>query len=254
LAINLGFSVGPAVGGFVALYLGYRWLFVIDACTSFAAAAMLFFYLPRPADRARRSNNDILGDKSMSAYRDIRYLFFILMVTLYAVCFFQMFVSLPQYFSKICNYNEDTIGLLLAFNGLLVVIIEMPLIAALEKKKRIFPFIISGSFCIPFAFAAVLFGQGMMLWALVYILIITFSEIFAMPFMMNYALSRPRKERQGQYSALYSMAYGIAMIAAPLLGLGIAGKYGFEIMFYFFMTIGTVAGLGFIFLNKRTTV
>ena len=28
MAINLGFSVGPAAGGFIALYFGYKWLFV----------------------------------------------------------------------------------------------------------------------------------------------------------------------------------------------------------------------------------
>src|SRR6185369_1507267 len=28
LAINLGFSVGPAIGGVIALHLGYKWLFV----------------------------------------------------------------------------------------------------------------------------------------------------------------------------------------------------------------------------------
>jgi ABC-type antimicrobial peptide transport system permease subunit len=55
------------------------------------------------------------------------------------------------------------------------------------------------------------------------------AEIFAMPFMMNYAISRPLKERQGQYSALYSMSFGIANITAPILGLGIADKYGFVI-------------------------
>ena len=50
LAINLGFSLGPAAGGFIALYLGYKWLFIIDALTSLAAALMLYIYLPRYKD------------------------------------------------------------------------------------------------------------------------------------------------------------------------------------------------------------
>ena len=250
LAINLGFSVGPAAGGFIALYLGYKWLFVIDSCTSIAAAAMLFFYLPKPVIALNRSESKVLSDRSTSAYRDLRYLFFILMVACYAICFFQLFVSVPQYFSQVCKYDEDTIGLFLAFNGLLVVLIEMPLMAALENKKQIFSFIIVGALCVPLAFAVLHFGHGMIFWAIIYTIIITFSEIFSMPFMMNYSLSRPRKERQGQYSALYSIAYGIAMIAAPSLGLGIAGKYGFDTMFYFFIGLGTIAALGFSLMNR----
>ncbi|MEI7670362.1 MAG: MFS transporter, partial [Pseudomonadota bacterium] len=212
LAVNLGFSVGPAVGGFVALYLGYKWLFVIDACTSFAAAIMLYLYLPRKKTELNRHKNEVLADSKTSAYRDFRYLFFILLVALYGICFFQLFASMPQYFNRICKYNEDTIGLLLALNGLLVVIIEMPLITMLEKKKKIFPFIITGVFCLPFSFAILRISEGMMLMAIIYTLFITMSEIFAMPFMLNYAIYRPRKERQGQYTALYSISYGLANI------------------------------------------
>ncbi len=251
LAINLGFSVGPAVGGFVALYLGYKWLFVIDACTSFAAAIMLYLYLPRKKPELNRHKNEVLADSSTSAYRDYRYLIFILLVALYGICFFQLFASMPQYFNTVCHYNEDTIGLLLALNGLLVVIIEMPLITILEKKKKIFPFIIIGVICLPVSFALLQVGHGLMLFAILYTLMITMSEIFAMPFMFNYAISRPRKERQGQYSALYSISYGIANIAAPVIGLGIAGKFGFDNMFLFFIAASILVAIGFCLLSKN---
>ena len=50
--------------------------------------------------------------------------------------------------------------------------------------------------------------------------------------------------------ALYSIAYGIANILAPSLGLGIAGKYGFDTMFYFFIALSVVTAIGFSILNK----
>lgn len=251
LAVNLGFSVGPAAGGFIALYLGYKWLFVIDAATSFAAAIMLYFYLPKQNPELHANKSTTTDDKSLSAYRDVPYLFFILLVAFYGICFFQLFASIPQYFSKACHYNEDTIGLLLAFNGLLVVIIEMPLVAALEKNRKMFRFIIAGTLCIPAALTLLLFGKGMMIWAILYTLIITMSEIFAMPFMMNHALSRPSKDRQGQYSALYSIAFGLSNIAAPLLGLGIADQYGFDAMFYFFIGLSLFTAFGFLLLKQK---
>ena len=255
LAINLGFSVGPAIGGVIALYLGYKWLFAIDAFTSFGAAALLWFYLPKHTSEKNRHQHPVLQDSRTSAYRDGKYLFFILMVALYGICFFQLFASIPQYFSNVCHYNEDTIGLLLAFNGLLVVLIEMPLITRLEKKKKkIFRYVISGTLCIPVSFFILQNGQQMIVWALVYTLIITLSEIFAMPFMMNHALNASPKERQGQYMALYSIAYGIANILAPSLGLGIAGKYGFDTMFYFFIGLSLVTAMGFALLNKKRKV
>jgi len=254
LAINLGFSIGPAIGGFIALYLGYHLLFLIDALTSFAAAGMLFYNLPRQITEKNRHESAVLKDSSTSAYRDYRYLSFILLVALYGMCFFQLFASVPQFYNRVCHYNEDTIGLLLALNGLIVVVIEMPLISYLQKSKDIFTFIIAGVLCVPVAFGILQFGNCAMIAAIVYTLFLTMSEIFSMPFMMNYALSRPRKERQGQYSALYSIAYGIANIAAPSLGLGIASKYGFGLMFDFFMVLSTAVAIGFVFLKRKTRV
>lgn len=91
----------------------------------------------------------------------------------------------------------------------------------------------------------------MILPAIVYTVIITLSEIYAMPFMMNYSLSRPAKERQGQYSALYSIAYGISNIVAPVLGLGIANRYGFNSMFYFLIALSLLTAIGFIWLGNK---
>jgi len=251
LAVNLGFSVGPAVGGFIALYLGYKLLFVIDAITSVAAAGLLFMYLPKKELEQSKVTSAEIKDSSPSAYRDIPYLVFILLVALYGVCFFQLFASIPQYFDTVCNYSEDTIGLLLGLNGLLVVLIEMPLVTYLEKERKLFRYIIIGVLCLPVSFAILKFGEGMLLPAIAYTVIITLSEIYAMPFMMNYSLSRPKKERQGQYSALYSIAYGVSNIVAPVLGLGLANRYGFNTMFYVLIGLSILAAIGFILLSNK---
>lgn len=252
LAVNLGFSVGPAVGGFVAVNLGYTWLFVIDASTSVLAALMLMVYLPRKKVELKKSDHAVLNDVSTSAYRDWKYLLFIVGVAIYATCFFQIFASVPQYFNKVCHYNEDVIGLLLAFNGLLVVLIEMPLMMILEKNQRNFTYILVGVLCLPISFLILKFGAGLLITAILYTVVITFSEIFAMPFMMNYSLSRPKKERQGQYSALYSIAYGIANIAAPSVGLGIAAAYGFDNMFNFIILLSGLLAFGFYWLKQNS--
>jgi MFS family permease len=134
LAVNLGFSVGPAIGGFVAVHLGYYWLFVIDAFTSIAAGIMLFFVLPKTNSLHQERKSEQSKTKSLSAYKDKEYLKFIFFVAIYGIVFFQIFASVPQYFNRELNYSEDLIGLLMAFNGLLVVLIEMPIVGILEKK------------------------------------------------------------------------------------------------------------------------
>jgi predicted MFS family arabinose efflux permease len=251
LAINLGFSIGPAAGGFIAAYMGYKWLFALDSITTTLTAVMLWIYLPRKSEETPVKGSLSAAGKSGSAYRDFPYLFFVVLVAFYGMCFFQLFASIPQYFDKVCHYSESTIGLLLALNGLLVVVIEMPLVSVLEKYGKIFPFIIAGVLCIPVSLFILWLGGSNMIAAVVYTLIITMSEIFAMPFMMNYSLSRGGKERQGQYAALYSISYGIANIFAPLLGLGIAGSLGFDAMLWAFIVLSGLTAVGFVVLKNH---
>jgi predicted MFS family arabinose efflux permease len=245
LAVNLGFSVGPAAGGFIALLIGYKWLFALDALTSFAAAGLLFIYLPKsPPDKKSRKDHVKLAP-TRSAYRDFAYLFFILLVALYGTIFFQIFASIPQYFSHVLHYTEDTIGLLMALNGAIVVVAEMPIVLLLEKKKRTFRYIIIGTLLLPLCFGVLSVGGPAIHFSLIYVLFITFSEILAMPFMMNHALSRGTEDRRGQYSALYSMGFGLATITAPTIGLGIADRWGFNTLFTVLISSSIVLALLF---------
>ncbi len=76
LAANVGFTIGPAVGGFIAFYFGYKLLFVIDALTSFSAAWLLYTRLPAKVAEHEDARKAVLADASSSAYRDGPFLVF----------------------------------------------------------------------------------------------------------------------------------------------------------------------------------
>ncbi len=252
LAINLGFSVGPAIGGFIAFHAGYSWLFIVDTITSLGAAALLYFYLPH--DVAAHPKTRKMATSSvapLSAYKDKTYLLFIILVAAYGVCFFQIFTSIPQYLSKVGKHNEDVIGLLMALNGFIVVLIEMPLITQLQKQNRPFFYIILGAVCVPVSLVFLLLGGQYIVLAISYILIISFSEILAMPFMMNFSISRAGSSSLGQYTALYAMAWGVSNILAPVAGLQVAALIGFDAMFLFIIILSVAVAAGFFFLNKK---
>lgn len=251
LAINLGFSVAPPLGGFIAFYLGYKPLMIIDAATSILAGVILVTNVKRKSPQNIEQKPIETPVKSKSAYRDFEYLFFILFVSIYGICFFQIFASVPQYLDKVWHYDSIEIGLILLLNGSLVVLIEMPLMVVFEKHTRIFKFITLGALCTPVSLAILLAGQGVAIIVVLYTLIITLSEILAMPFMMNFTLSRPKQDRQGEYAALYSVAFGIANIMAPIAGLKIAEAYGFNNMFYLMIGLGLISTVGFWILKKR---
>src|SRR5690606_5211982 len=78
MAINLGFSIGPAIGGVVAA-LSYKWLFIADGVTCIAAGIFFYFYF-RSQQGHRPSTNNVPEQTipvSKSPYRDAWYILFI---------------------------------------------------------------------------------------------------------------------------------------------------------------------------------
>ncbi|MBL8009878.1 MAG: MFS transporter, partial [Flavobacteriales bacterium] len=96
LAINLGFSLGPAIGGFIIATWSYEGLFWVDALTCIAAAAILITGLPRA--QAQNDNSAARTTRNGSPYRDGPFLFFLLSTVLICIPFLQYFSSIPLFY------------------------------------------------------------------------------------------------------------------------------------------------------------
>lgn len=247
-AANIGFAIGPAMGGIVAGLAGYRYVFIIDAISSFAALVILVQYIGKSKpedvmdekDTFSNSENDTLTTDTISAYKDTRYIIFICLVALYGFLFFQIFSSFPVYWATSWHWSEERIGLLLALNGLIVVLIEMPFMRKVEHIKSYYKMMSAGAVMLVLGYITILGDSPSLLAAISLIVLFSFSEILAMPFMTNYALSRPKAARRGQYMALYTMAYGLSLSLASLGSLSSAEKIGFQITY----SIATILSIG----------
>lgn len=226
LAINLGFSTGPALGGFLIYTYGYDSLFWVDGITSIASMFLLLFIL-RPKKQINE-NMETDATPKQSAYNDKTYLIFIGGIILFSFTFLQYFSTLPYYFSKDYALSEEYIGLLLGFNGLVVFLIEMPLVFYLESLKRdIERYIIGGAIFLFLSFSTLLLGHHVsLLW--IAMVLMSISEVLAFPFANTYALNRSRRGSIGQYMALYTIAFSVAHIFAHNAGFQLIRSIGFH--------------------------
>lgn len=252
LAINLGFAVGPAAGGLLAHRYGYEWLFWIDGTTCILAGFTLRFLLKEK--RRKRSSEEkeeqkVAKAQVLSAYRDPHYLFFILVTCLGGIVFMQLFSTVPVFFRQELHYSEATIGALMAMNGGLIFLIEMPMVFILEKKYPSLLIIAGGVFLIGACY--LLLNLGFMAAVILGIVAITIGEIMNFPFANSYAMSYAPPARLGEYSGLYTMAFSLAHLLAPLLGMLIAENLGFSILWYFAFGLGVLLLPGYQFLKKK---
>lgn len=231
LAINLGWAVGLAVGGFLA-ELNYEYLFWVDGFTNISAAVLIWMFLKPVVIKTAPKEVKKEVRNSVPAYRDKQFLYFILFTTIFAACFFQLFTNLPVYFRKDLHLSEGFIGFIMSINGVMIAILEMVFVYKMEGKRRNISLISLGVFFVGVSFLSLNLPGLTGLYVLFMISIVTVGEIFAMPFMNTYWITRTQAHNRGQYAALYTMAWSAAQTLGPMGAAAIADHRGFHFLWW----------------------
>ena len=112
-------------------------------------------------------------------------------------------------------------------------------IFSLEGKRSSLHFISSGVLLISFAFLLLnLPSINYGLVALLSMVILTFGEILAMPFMNAYWIGRSVQNNRGQYAALYSVAWACAQTVGPFAGSLVAEHAGYKTLWFIIGSVG----------------
>jgi len=250
LAVNLGWAVGGSIGGLLAS-VNYELLFWVDGITNISAALLLFSFLKPKITITHKVETTEEVPQALSAYKDRTYLWYIVLVTLYGFCFFKLFTTIPKYFRDDLFLNERFIGLLMAVNGIIIVLLEMVLIFTLEKKNKNMYYVFIGTIMCALSYLFLLIpGEGMFI-AFCMIVIISFGEILSMPFMNTFWTLRSNDKNRGQYAALVTMAWGVAQTTGPFFCAALVQATNFKVLFVLLGLVLLVTAFGFLKLDKK---
>ena len=248
LAINLGFSAGPAVGGLIIVSLSYGALFWIDGITC-ALAGLLLLKVLHPKKTKTLDSIEIKNPKS--AYRDVPYIIFLLSMVLFGVAFLQYFSTIPLYYKDVHMLSEDKIGLIMAMNGILICIIEMPLVKWLEDSSfKIISLILFGGILTALSFI-VLNLTGWVGILIIGMLLMTIGEMISFPFSNAFAMQRAKRGNQGEYMALYSITFALSHIIGHNSGMQLIDNFGFDFTWNV-MTIVMVVSIFILVILKKS--
>jgi len=248
LAINIGFSAGPAVGGLIIATIGYSGLFWVDGITCLLAAALLLLLLH---PKKTRESDTTVNEAPVSVYSDRPYWIFFAAMVLCSFIFVQYFSTVPLYYNEIHALSENQIGLLMGMNGLLIFVLEMPLIRYLELKGRSkIHNMMLGFLLVTLSFLILNFTDwpGILIIGMI---LMTFGEMIIFPFSNAWALERAKHGKQGEYMAIYSIAFSFAHIFAHNSGMRSVSSFGYEITWFGASFIGLLGILLFLFLKNR---
>ncbi len=253
LAVNLGFAAGPALGGLIIMNMGYHGLFWADGITCIIAIT-IFAILVKEKKAVIEEKVYELETKPKSVFDDKIFWIFLFVCFATAMIFFQIFSTLPLYHHEKYGLTEFQTGLLMTLNGLLIFILEMPIVSYFERKKTSkIKLILYGSLMMAMSFYVLLMAN----WAgilVISILFITFGEMFIFPFSNSFALSRAPKGQEGKYMALFTMSFSLAHIGNSKIGMELISRFGYNFNWIFMGSVGMIAVLGCLYLLKLLAI
>ena len=228
LAVNLGLTAGPALGGIIIMSIGYNGLFWVDGATCILSILIFALLVKEKKNPVNPEKLNLENTPVTSVFKDKIFWIFLFVCFITAILFFQLFTTLPLYHHERFGLTEFQSGLLLSLNGILIFFFEMPIVSIFERKKTHKLQIITwGSLLMAISFFILLINT----WAgilVISILFITFGEMFIFPFSNSFALSRAPKGHEGRYMALFTMSFSLAHIVSSKTGMDIISHFGYQ--------------------------
>ncbi|MTG96747.1 MULTISPECIES: MFS transporter [Myroides] len=257
MAVNLGFSIGPAMGGLLAA-ISYSLLFNINAAAAFIAAIVFInFFRGRKTNKEKYNEEGILedrtelvGDNNKSPYKDKMFIIYSVFCTLYSIAFLQLFSTMPLYYEKVGGLNESQIGLVLGYSGLLIFLTEMLLVHLAEKYLTIRKTIYYGVLISALSFLLLAFDHSIFTIYLS-ISVLCVSEMLAMPFTSTVTAMRAGANNKGAYMGVNGLTFAVGFIVSPILSTKIASHLGYETLWVSTAILIVIASIGLNYSVKK---
>jgi len=212
-AINLGFAIAPALAGVLATS-GYLTLFLVDAGTTLVFAVLIFLRVPesRPVVHSAAA----AGAGSMTdVLRDRVFMSFVLLTFGFAVVFMQHLSALPVQMLD-DGLEASQYGAVIALNGVLIVLVTVPLSTWLQRFPRSRVLAVSGVF-VGLGFGATTWASTPSEYAWT-VAVWTVGEVIGAAVGPAVVADLSPAALRGRYQGVFGFSFALAAMVAPLGG------------------------------------
>jgi len=249
LSNNVGVSLGPAIGGFIAAS-SYNLAFYFAASGLVIYSLLVAFFasetLPSRAGHTRPRTEKLAGYGRI--LRDRRFMPFAVSITLTQVCISVLWVLLSVYSKQNFGLPENLYGLIPTTNAVMVVLFQ---IAVTNRTKRFAPLPVMtvGTLFYAIGVGSVALGQGF--WGFWLCMVIaTIGELILIPTATTYVANLAPPEMRGRYMSIYGLTWGLAAGTGPVLGGFLNDNFGPVYIWIGAGAVGLVATLAFLVLSR----
>ena len=212
LAINVGFAAGAATAGLLA-ERSFLLLFVVEASCSAAFGIAALLFLPEGVRSHRTGERP--GELVRAIRADRSFQLFLVASLLVGLVYFQQQGALPLHVVD-QGLSFATFGALMSLNGLIVVLLELPMTIITGRHPRR-PVIAVGFLLVGAGFALTAWANNVPLLALT-VAIWTIGEIANAPVSQAYVADLAPTHLRGRYQGAWGLTFGLALVIGPVVG------------------------------------
>lgn len=252
MGVNLGFSIGPLLGGL--LFQNYLPLvFIGDAITTLISIGLIGFFIKEthPIINSNSDNTSVVEptdnlekEETGSVFkvffkRPILIYYALLMLTFH-LAYSQLGFAIPIQLGQLFGSDgAKYFGLLSSCNGLFVILLT-PIITVVTRKYRILTIIASGGILYSIAFGSCSFISILPMFFIV-ILVITIGEIAISINSGTFIANLTPASHRGRVNAMLPLIYGLGHALGPGLMGGMIDSIGLNKAW---LIIALIVGVG----------
>jgi MFS family permease len=248
IGANIGWAAGPAIGGYLATFLPYAWLFGVPVLTCGIVSLIVFFFVHESSGGTSRR----VGFRSiLPTGDDPAFLVFTMVSLLLFIVMGQMASTLSIFAVDRVGFSTAQYGLLLTLNGLMVIFFQYPITLALRRLAK-FRALILGS---------LLYGVGYLSfgwitqfdWALGAMAIVTIGEIIHSPVTLSVIGELSPQDQRGRYMGLFGLSETAGIAVGPLLGGILLDAFPFDLRLVWapIALVALIAAVGYYWWARR---
>jgi MFS family permease len=248
-ASNLGWAVGPAIGGFLAR-TSYPSLFYLSAVLTLGSALIFKYFLTvpplqnAPSDKFRmRDLLAVKDDKNFATHALLTFILYLVVA--------QLIAPFSVYAVEMVGISESRLGLLFTLNGLLVVLLQIPITRLLAHKTFTYQLAVGSLlYFVGYGMLGILVDFEFFVFAL---FIVTMGEVTMSPPGLTLTSRLAPPGRLGRYLGVRGFMETAGWSLGPLYGGVILDHFGGQpaIAWLLISSLALVAAVGYWLYGKH---
>lgn len=257
MGVNIGFSIGPIIGGF--LYKSHLSLiFIGDAITTILALSLLVFYVKEPKRQTEvtadyEEEEDEKSSTISVIFKRPIIILFPLMMLLFQFAYSQWTFAIPIHLGELFKDDGAKLyGFLGGLNGFIVITFT-PILTYLTKTHRALNVMSLGGLLYGMSFAICALGNYKVLF-FVAAFTLTIGEILIAINAQAFVANNTPSSHRGRISSIVPMISGAGYALGPIIMGGVIDDYGIFVAWMVITSACVVGAVGMLSIKRLKNV